>query len=262
MKKKNSWFRSPVITVVAFALAAVLLTLSGIGTARAALTYFSETYRSRVQLNNIGVSLVENDKVVSHRDYNSGDWDQEVPGKLLANMLGENESLRLDKEYKEELKVRNTGISTSENTAIDEYVRVTIYKYWLKNGKNLDSLSPDLIELNLTNIGSAWVEDTAAKTKDRTVLYYTSVLPAGGETPLFADKVSINKEVAKYVSTREEKNEESGVTTIYTTYEYDGIQFVLEAKVDAVQDHNAEDAILSAWGRSVRIESDGSLSLR
>ena len=49
-------------------------------------------------------------------------------------------------------------------------------------------------------------------------------------------------------------------TTITTTYDYDGLQFCVEASVDALQEHNAEDAILSAWGRKVSI-SNGSLSL-
>ena len=50
------------------------------------------------------------------------------------------------------------------------------------------------------------------------------------------------------------------VNIITTTYDYDGLQFCVEASVDAVQEHNAEDAILSAWGRKVSI-SNGSLSL-
>ena len=53
----------------------------------------------------------------------------------------------------------------------------------------------------------------------------------------------------------------NGLTTITTTYEYDGAQFVLEATVDAVQTHNAKDAIKSAWGVDVNISDDGELSL-
>ena len=32
---------------------------------------------------------------------------------------------------------------------------------------------------------------------------------------------------------------ENGYTTITTTYDYDGLQFCVEASVDAVQEHNA-----------------------
>ena len=53
--------------------------------------------------------------------------------------------------------------------------------------------------------------------------------------------------------------ENGGYTTIKTVYAYDGVEFVVEVEVDAVQDHNAEDAILSAWGRRVKIVN-GSLA--
>ena len=41
----------------------------------------------------------------------------------------------------------------------------------------------------------------------------------------------------------------------------DGVTFNLEAHVDAVQTHNAQDAIKSAWGVNVNVSSDGTLSL-
>ena len=40
---------------------------------------------------------------------------------------------------------------------------------------------------------------------------------------------------------------------ITTTYDYEGVTLNLEAEVDVVQTHNAEDAILSAWGRKVSL---------
>ena len=46
------------------------------------------------------------------------------------------------------------------------------------------------------------------------------------------------------------------------TYEYDGYTAHIDAEVDAVQTHNAADAIKSAWGVDVTISGDGSLSLR
>ena len=49
---------------------------------------------------------------------------------------------------------------------------------------------------------------------------------------------------------------------VKTTYKYNGYMFVLEAEVDAVQTHNAEDAIKSAWGVDVNIAPDGTLSLK
>ena len=56
--------------------------------------------------------------------------------------------------------------------------------------------------------------------------------------------------------------DENGYTTITTTYDYDGVTFNVEAQVDAVQTHNAEDAIKSAWGVDAQISADGTLSLQ
>ena len=75
--------------MLTFVLAAGLLLFSSIGGARAALTYFSETYVSRVQMSNIGVTLLENGKEISKRDYNKtsdGTWNEST-GVLLGNML-------------------------------------------------------------------------------------------------------------------------------------------------------------------------------
>ena len=60
---------------------------------------------------------------------------------------------------------------------------------------------------------------------------------------------------------RRVQTDDNGLTTITTTYEYDGALFVLEVTVDAVQTHNAKDAIKSAWGVDVNISDDGALSL-
>ena len=60
---------------------------------------------------------------------------------------------------------------------------------------------------------------------------------------------------------RSQKTETNGnYTTITTTYDYDGVSFRIEVEVDAVQEHNAEDAIWSAWGKRVTV-NDGILSL-
>ena len=53
----------------------------------------------------------------------------------------------------------------------------------------------------------------------------------------------------------------NGWTTVTTVYEYDGAAFILEAEVDAVQTHNAQDAIRSAWGVEVSVDENGRLSL-
>lgn len=249
---------SPAVTLVLFAAAVAMLLCGSIGGTRAALTYYSETYTSRIQMYDIGVSLVENEKEISWRDYSSagdGTWNENT-GVLLENMFPEGESLVLGKTYQENLKVRNTG-------TINQYVRVNIYKYWLDaEGKKLRDLSPDLIDLHLVNLDTDWIEDESARTKERTVLYYNKLLYAEGqgtsETPLFADTLTIDDSIAKKVS--QEIDTKGDYTTIITTYDYDGVSFRIEVEVDAVQEHNAEDAVWSAWGKRITV-NDGILNL-
>ncbi len=248
MKKKL-----PIIMIVC---AICMLAVSTFSSTRATLTYISENYLAQIDLKSIGVTLQENGQEVSWRDYQHRDdsWS-EATGVLLSNMLSDagDENLVLGKEYKEELAVKNSG-------TIDQYVRVTVTHYWVdKDGqtKRVD-LDPSLININFTNNG--WIEDTSSKTAERNVFYYSSILKSGETSSLFADKISISDEISKKVIKTTE-SEENGVTTITTEYTYEDASFVLEAKVDAVQTHNAEEAIKSAWGVDVSI-SDGSLSLK
>ena len=167
MDKLKKIIKSPITSVLLFFLAAVLLLGSAVGTTRAALSYYSENYTSRVEMDSIGVSLLENGEKVSWRDYGNssdGTWS-EATGALLEHMVPEGERFRLGRVYPEELAVTNSG-------TIDQYVRVRLYKYWLDaEGEKLPDLSPDLIGLNLVNVGTDWIIDEASTTPERTVLY-------------------------------------------------------------------------------------------
>lgn len=145
MKKFKKWLASPKATVVLFSLSAALLLFTAVGAVRAALRYRSAFYGARIEQCCIGVSLLEkcqNDKeaqIVASRDHahsddkkNPGDqWTGTEVGVLLGNgegknagrFLGSDPEIVPGKTYPEEISVRNTG-------NIDEYVRVTIYKYW------------------------------------------------------------------------------------------------------------------------------------
>lgn len=275
----------PPKAVTAMLVAAALLLLSGsVGGTRAALTYYSDTYSSEISMQHIGVTLLELGqedgeewREVSKRDYTGGNTWREQKGSLLEGMRktvdGKQAPLEIGKVYKEQMKVRNTG-------AIGEYVRVTVYKYWMdENGNKLttqdtseslaegteagkDSENPPLdasmIDLKFTDSGD-WQIDPSATTPERTVLYYYKPLAVGEETTNFTDSLTIKREIANKVTTTEtETTTTAGDETITTktnvsTYAYDGKQFHIDVEVDAVQDHNAEDAILSAWGRSVTI---------
>lgn len=256
MNKLKKIISSPVFSIGAVVIAAGLLIFASVGGARAALTIFSDDYKAQVELYDIGVSLLENDEVVAWRNYNSeadGTWDEtpgdEHIGALCVNMLGDDAELKLGKVYDEVLTVKNSG-------TIDEFVRVSVTKYWLDpDGNKTQNLDPSLINLNLVT-NSGWVEDTSSATSERTVLYYTKMLAAGETTPAFTDTISFDDSLALEVTQEEATEVVDGVTykTITTTYLYDNYSFVIEATVDAIQDHNAKDAAKSAWGRNVVID--------
>ena len=242
MKKRKKSF--PKITVLLLAASAVLLVGSGVGSARAALTYYSENYSAQMNMQSIGVSLVENDAVVSSRDYVSdNEWSGTTEGTLLANMLGEDEKFTPGKRYDEAISVKNSG-------NIDTFVRVILTRSWQDaEGKKNTSLSPDLIELNyLTDNG--WVIAENQSTPERTVLYYTKALPVGETTPALSDTIRVNESIAQDVTKQVDGN------TIRYTYKYDGYSFYVDAEVDAVQTHNAQEAIKSAWGVDVSVNDD------
>ncbi len=240
MKKISRASRSRKITYMLLALAVILLLGSAVGSTRAALTYYSENYTAQIRVGQIGVSLLENGNTITRRDYDGDRW-VETSGALLENMLADEKDgkLVLNKKYTEELTVENSG-------SIDEYVRVRIYKYWTKgegeNQKKVTTLSPDLIRLNLIN-GGQWVNpEPDAKNKECIELYYKGILPSGKKTAAFADTIAIDGQIAQDVTITTKDN------IITTTYKYDGVEFHLDVEVDAVQTHNAQDAIKSAWG--------------
>lgn len=235
----------PVTIAVIFILAVLLLGFGTVGGARAALTYYSETYASQVEMHDIGITLMENGVDISNRDYfyekADGTWDEHT-GVLLANMLtASNGVLAPGRRYEEKISIKNTG-------TIDEYVRVTVYRYWVDaNGNKTHDIDPALIDLHTINLvgtegANCWIEDTTARTAERNVYYYNKLLPKGQITPDLSDTLAISYNIAANVKTVQEGN------TIITSYDYNGYKFMLEVTADAVQDHNAEDAILSAWG--------------
>lgn len=244
-------------TWILAAIAVVLLAFSALGSAGAALTYYSENYTAQMETYDIGVTLVEKSakgtKDISSRDYleSSDDWKQ-TQGALLTDMLEEtNGKLELGRKYTEELSVKNSG-------NIDEYVRVRIFKNWTKeDGSKETTLAPSLIVLNMTQNG--WLIDESASTEERTVLYWPNVLKVGETTEPLSDTLKIDESIGSKVT--KNTSTENGLTTITTTFNYDGVQFNVEAEVDGVQTHNAVDAIKSAWGVDVEIAEDGTLSL-
>ena len=254
--KKSLWKQSGrpfPLTLVLFLCACCMLILSTVSGIRATLTYFSEFYSAQIEVSDIGVTLVENGTDLSFRNYNGRDnrWNTRT-GRLAANFSEQSGGkIQLGRRYTEELSVRNSG-------KIDEYVRVRVYRSWVdEKGEKITTLSPALIDIHF--LTDTWLLDESASTPERTVLYYPYILSPGQETPLFADTLRLDGSIA--ASVREEtETREDGTTVIRAIYAYDGMRFCLEAEVDALQTHNAQDAIRSAWGPDIAVNG-GTLSL-
>lgn len=235
---------------VLFVLALILLASSAVGSARAALTYFNEEYAAQMNASTIGVTLLENGKEVHDRN-DTEENGEAVSGTLLAALDGADKKILPGEAYDEVLAVKNSG-------SIDIYARVILRRYWTDEDGNKDTtLSPELIELDLPE-GSGWVIDGTASTKERLVLYYTKPLSAAeGEnvTAPLNDTVRIGTDIVKKISVSAPVDGK-----VETVYDYNGYRFCLEAEVDAVQTHNAADAIKSAWGVDVTVDSEGNLT--
>ena len=264
MKKMRSFFHSAMGTTFMFMLAVLLLMTGTIGGVRATPQIFNpDFYYGGLELDEIGITLLENGDPVSSRNYNktkqafdvsSNNTNNAEQGVLLAGMLG-NEKLKIGKAYPESLSVRNTGL-------IPEYVRVTVYKYWVsvdKDGNETrfnaynakgEELLNKLIELNfLQGSDKDWVIDPGATTKERTVLYYKHLLDKGKDTTPFTDTLTINNKIVDYGMKVPTETDAAGNVLSWTwSWVADGLEFRIEAEADGVQNHNARAAMKSAWG--------------
>ena len=281
MKKKlEKMFTSPVFTVTAFALAAVLLITSAVGGARAARTIESDTYAAQVEMQDIGVELLENGEPVAWRIHTASTVDNPTGKDANGRAYNHVEGVLLSKldpskfqpgvKYQEVLTFRNPASEENNISAIDEYIRVTVRKYWAETEIDEDGnakltnpikkrrdLDPGLIELHFTG-DSKWVEDTSADDPDGNpdnneyrVFYYKDVLTPGGKaTNPLTDYIMINGDIAHMVDQEIVSTTEDGYTVFTTTYAYNGLAFCVECEVDAVQNHNWQKAARSAWGNN------------
>lgn len=216
------------VTMLLLAAAVSLLLFSGIGGARAALNYVSETMAIRFATRDMDVQILENGKKLNNDTLLSGLDETIQPGKA----------------YDEALTVKNSG-------EIEEYVRLTLYRYWTVGENKQTTLTPGLIDYGTP--GKGWVEDTSAATPERSVFYYTTPLAPGESTEPLCTTLTISPDVLSSVTL-------SGDATA-ATYDYNGTSFVFQAEADSVQSHSAEDAIRSAWGVRVSVDGSGTLKL-
>lgn len=194
------------------------------------------------------VMLLENGNIIAK----SNDDVALSTGELLANLSGNTGESNIipGKIYKEELEIKNSG-------TINQYARVTIYRYWTdEEGNKVGNLVPENIDLKLTQ-QEDWFVDEAAATKEKTVIYYTKLIPAG-ESVKFSETFRILPSASTDMNITATKSGEN--TIINTKRTYDGYKAYLEVKVDTVQEHSAQNAIWEAWGKQVVVLSDGTLS--
>ena len=166
--------RSTTVTVLLFLMAVLLLVLGSVGGARAALSLQSDIYESQLETTSINVAITENGKVVSDV--------MMLDSRDMVDRGG-------DKEFKIG-KVYDLPLSVTNNGSIDEYVRVTVYQYWVApsgsasstgwfdgGGTKDRSLDPGLIKLVFSD---GWTLDAdASATPERTVFYRTEPLRPG-----------------------------------------------------------------------------------
>lgn len=159
--------------------------------------------------------------------------------------------------YGLDLSVKNSGGEWS----CSSYDRMSIRKYWMDmNNKKFAELSPGLIGTSLEMAG--WIDDGAAKTPERTVLYHDDMI-APGDAVRFMSTFRVDPAVLRWgLVEKSSVSGPSGVTSVvFENTAPDKLLAHVECHADAVQDHNAKDAIWSAWGRRVEISPDGKLSL-
>ena len=207
-------------TIALLAAAVIVLSGGGLMASRAQLTVFSTPYNADFAMDHIGINLVENDKVPTDKHLLSG--IKPAPGK----------------EYKEEIAAANT-------TEFNQYARIIIRKYWMKDGAKDPTMDPALIQLKFDGSDfntAAWQKSNRESTAEKQIYYFSKKLGSKEQTAPLFNTFSISKDIADA-----KVSEEKDGVTVYT-YKYDGYTAVVEAEVQSIQTHNANDAIMSVWG--------------
>ena len=222
---------------LALAVVAVLLFCSGgLMETRAILNIQSDDYLAEIELDHLQVHLLENgkdvcggtntlkDKVSSNLLEHMG-WDGATPGTYEPGRV-----------YKEEIAALN-------GSQIPQYVRLTIRKYWRDSDGDKDStLNPELIQLTYGDKAyneSVWQINDEETTTEAKTYYYSKMLEGNASTEPVVSQLRIDDSI---VSPENIITTKKGNTITYT-YKYNGYIACVEADVQALQTHNANDAI-------------------
>lgn len=257
----NKKFSKPLL---AFGAGIALVLASSVGATRAAIIYQNEAKEVDFDTSYVSVDLFEGESV---------DDTERVSDVLNFPGVPE-DGIHIGQKYDEYVNVVNTS------DKYQEYVRVKVRKYWVKEVNGVlekdTSLDPSLIELSINtntwktdDVGFKDKEATSAtgNTVEETVYYLTSPLDkTGGKTSNvvnFINGITINDSVTTIVDLDGGTSDASGALTgnVTNNYIYDNASFYVEIEADAVQSHNAVDAIYGAWGVHVECdaEDDGNI---
>ena len=275
-------------TLALLAATALLFGGGGFAGTKAALTYFSEDYTAAFELDHLQVHLIENGVDVCHEKNDiytvhrtDGEHAQDRKekykgnlveylgytndthyGKTAAYKLGTPGKVEPGRTYKEEISAEN-------GNNVDEYVRLIVRKYWVKNGAKNTALSPDLIKLTYNGKAynsSAWTLNEKESTAESQTYYLNKMLKAKEPSALLFNELTIDGEITddEHMKVEEKTTTEGNKkVTVYTyTYDYDGYTFYIEADVQAIQTHNVNDAIGSLWGVSNVSASNGTVTVK
>lgn len=228
--------------LIILAAGLIVVAASGTGATRAAITYSNKAEMVDFSTSKLAVDIQEKqgDKYVSVAE-----------GSLSFPVISEDmksSKFKVGKTYAEEVQVENVSGGNYK-----EYVRVMVRRSWTDaNGDKDLVLDPSLIKLG---VADGWLEDASEATVEGQVFYLKKPLEKG-ETAQFLETITINNEIMTYVKTVD--GDVAG--TVVNEYKYDNKSFFVELRVDAVQEHNAKDAILGAWGADVTLNEAGEIT--
>ena len=222
-------------TLALFA-AAVLMLSGGVAGTTAELTAQSVPYDAQLDLDQIQVALVENGTVLENNATLLKNTFTSTKGKLAPGYP-----------YTEKIAAANTN----PKDGADEYIRIIVRKYWKTEeiAKDLEKVPGDILLCmggNKEVIGSGWTENEAEATAETNVYYYSSKVAAGAQTSELFDTLIVDGKILKDYEVKTTAVE--GGTKYTYVYNYDGYSVCVEAEAQAVQTHNAKDAIKSIWG--------------
>ena len=246
-------------TLALFALAILLFASGGFMGTRAALNVADVDLQSEFELDHIGVQLLEgHDGKYSHVGKQN-----ETGGTLLSYM---DKTIVPGKIYDEHIAALNeTG--TTDVSAVDEYLRIVVRKYWIdENGKKDNTLDPSLIKLTYGNSPyntGAWQKNDRESTTECDTYYYKSALAGQKQTPDLFNRLSLDAAIMdKDHMTTTEGDWVNGKKKYTYSYEYSGKQICIEAEVQSLQTHNINRAIKSVWGVQNVSVSGGTLTVK